>query len=131
MIARAGGDVDRIFRAVRLSKSVIDSPSNELDLKQYCELLEESVRQTRYDNCGLRFGRSFHPKHLGALGYLVINSPTLESEIRNLCDYYPAHQQASTVAIREDRGLLCLDYQVSHGSIDHRRQDVDQIIATR
>jgi AraC-like DNA-binding protein len=125
LIRRMGGDVDRIFGATRIDTSVLDSPLNELSLKQYCELFEQAARQTQYDNFGLRFGHGFQPKQLGALGYLAINSPTMAAGLRNLCDYFPAHQQSSTLALREDRELLYLDYQINDGSIARRRQDAE------
>jgi AraC-like DNA-binding protein len=125
MIRRMGGDVDRIFGIARIDTTALDSPLNELSLKQYCELFEEAARQTQYDNFGLRFGHGFQPKRLGALGYLAINSPTMASGLRNLCEYFPAHQQGSTLALRQEGELLHLDYQIHDPSISRKRQDAE------
>ncbi len=125
LIEREGGDVDRIFGRAEIDTSRLDSPLNELGLRQYCRLFEEAARQTQYDNFGLRFGNSFQPRQLGALGYLAINSPTMAAALRNLATYFPAHQQNSTFAVREEGDLLLLDYQITDGRIVDRRQDAE------
>lgn len=125
MIETQGGDVDSIFGRARIDTSRLDSPLNELSLKQYCGLFEEAARQTQYDNFGLRFGNGFLPRQLGALGYLAINSPTMAAALRNLAVYFPAHQQNSTFSIREEGNLLLLDYQITDGRIVDRRQDAE------
>ncbi|NIR59551.1 MAG: AraC family transcriptional regulator [Gammaproteobacteria bacterium] len=125
LIAAKGGDVDRIFGHAQIDTSKLESPFNELSLRQYCCLFEEAARQTHYDNFGLRFGEGFLPKQLGALGYLAINSPTMAAAVRNLSSYFSAHQQNSTLAIRQERDLLKLDYQITDGRIVGRRQDAE------
>ncbi|MHA1599721.1 MAG: AraC-like transcriptional regulator QhpR [Alphaproteobacteria bacterium] len=125
LIETQGGDVDRIFGQAQIDTSKLDGPLNELGLKQYCGLFEEAARQTQYDNFGLRFGNSFQPRQLGALGYLAINSPTMAAALDNLAVYFPAHQQNSTLAIREEGDLLFLDYQITDGRIVNRRQDAE------
>src|SRR6185312_5117532 len=123
MIAALGGDVDRIFGEVRVDIGLLNSPFNELSLAQYCRLFEEAARQTGYDNFGLRFGHGFTPRQLGPLGYMAINSPTMAAGLRALVDYMPAHQQNTTMALRRERDLLYLDYQITDGRISRRRQD--------
>ena len=125
MIEAQGGDIDRIFGRAQIDTAMLDSPYNELGLGQYCRLFEEAARQTQYDNFGLRFGDGFKPRQLGALGYLAINSPTMAAAVRNLSAYFPAHQQNSTLSIRQERELLYLDYQITDGRIVRRRQDAE------
>jgi len=125
LIEHQGGDVDSIFGRARIDTARLDSPLNELSLKQYCCLFEEAARQTQYDNFGLRFGNGFLPRQLGALGYISITSPTMAAALRNLSYYFPAHQQNSTLAIRQERDLLRLDYQITDGRIVNRRQDAE------
>ena len=125
MIDALGGDVDRIFGAVRVDIGLLNSPFNELSLAQYCRLFEEAARQTGHDNFGLRFGHGFKPRQLGPLGYMAINSPTMAAGLRTLVDYMPAHQQNTTMALRRERDLLYLDYQITDGRISRRRQDAE------
>ncbi len=125
MIEANGGDIDSIFGRAHIDTSMLDSPYNELGLGQYCRLFEEAAHQTQYDNFGLRFGNGFKPRQLGALGYLAINSPTMAAAVRNLSEYFPAHQQNSTLTIRQERDLLYLNYQITDGRIVRRRQDAE------
>jgi AraC-like DNA-binding protein len=125
MIATLGGDAGRVFESVHVDAHSLDSPFNELNLAQYCQLFEEAARQTRYDNFGLRFGYGFKPKQLGAIGYMAVNSPTLAAALRNFCGYFPAHQQNTTMTLREERGLVYLDYRIEDGRIGRRRQDAE------
>ncbi|MDH3472886.1 MAG: AraC family transcriptional regulator [Rhodospirillales bacterium] len=125
MIDSEGGDVDSIFGRAGIDTSRLESPLNELGLKRYCQLFEEAARQTQHDNFGLRFGNGFLPKQLGALGYLAINSPTMASALRNLSLYFAAHQQNSTLAVRQEGDLCLLDYQITDGRIVNRRQDAE------
>jgi AraC-like DNA-binding protein len=125
LIDAMGGDVDRIFGEAGIDLGLLDSPFNELSLRQYCRLFEEAARQTRYDNFGLRFGHGFKPRQLGPIGYMAINSPTMAAGVRALIDYFPAHQQNTTMALRQERDLLFLDYQITDGRIGRRRQDAE------
>ena len=125
MISAMGGDVDRVFGEARVDLELLDSPFNELSLRQYCQLFEEAARQTHCDNFGLRFGHGFKPRQLGPLGYMAINSPTMAAGLRALVDYMPAHQQNTTMALRQERDLLYLDYQITDGRISRRRQDAE------
>jgi AraC-like DNA-binding protein len=124
-IQSLGGDVDRIFGAARVDLELLGSPYNEINLAQYCQLFEESARHTRYDNFGLRFGHHFKPRQLGPIGYMAINSPTMLAGLRALIEYFPAHQQNTTLAVREEGDLLHLDYQITDGRIGRRRQDAE------
>jgi len=125
LIDHYGGDVDRVFGDARIDTSDIANPLNELSLRHYCRLFEEAARQTGYDNFGLRFGHDFEPRKLGALGFLAVNSPTLARAVRNMIDFFPAHQERSTFTLTRESGMLRLDYQITDGRIVHRRQDAE------
>jgi AraC-like DNA-binding protein len=125
MIDAMGGDIDRIFGEAAVDIELLGSPFNELSLRQYCRLFEEAARQTRYDNFGLRFGHGFTPRQLGPIGYMTINSPTMAAGLHALVDYFPAHQQNTAMALRQDRDLMYLDYQITDGRISRRRQDAE------
>lgn len=125
MIDRYHGDVDGIFGRATIDTSQLDSPFNEISLRQYCTLFEEAAAQTGYDNFGLRFGQNFQPKRLGAIGYVAINSPTLSSGLRNFIRYFPAHQDSSILSLEHDKDVLWLTYQIVDPRIARRRQDAE------
>ncbi|HEY7689270.1 MAG TPA: AraC family transcriptional regulator [Dongiaceae bacterium] len=125
VVGGLGGDVERVFRAAKIDKGVLENPINEISLGQYCRMFEHAAIETQYDNFGLRFGIDFKPRQLGPIGYMAINSPTLAAGLRNLVDYFPAHQQMSTLALRADRDIMTLEYQINDGRIGLRRQDAE------
>lgn len=82
MIEAHNGDVDAVFGRTSIRLEDLDSPIKELSLAQFCHLFGEAASQTGNDNFGLHFGAQFQPKHLGAIGYAAISSPTLSSAPR-------------------------------------------------
>jgi AraC-like DNA-binding protein len=125
LIDRYHGDVDSIFGRATIDTDQLDSPFNELNLRQYCMLFEEAAAQTGHDNFGLQFGHDFLPKRLGAIGYIAINSPNVSAGLRNLIRYFPAHQGSSILSLEQDQDLLWLCYQIIDPRIEGRRQDAE------
>jgi len=125
LIGRCGGDADRVFGAAGLDMAEATDPSALLDLNRYCEMFEEAARQTGVDDFGLRFGQAYRLEDMGELGELVLASPTVGEALRNLCRYFPAMQEHSTLALRDDGALVRLEYQIRDGRILRRRQDAE------
>jgi AraC-like DNA-binding protein len=129
LISACGGDPDRIFGAASLAETVVTNPDSELGLRQYCDLFEHAARQTRLDHFGLRFGREYRIEDMGPLGMLAVNSPNAGAALNNLCRYFPAVQEHSTLRLHDDGDLLYLEYQIRDGRIGNRRQDAELTIA--
>jgi len=128
LIGRCGGDPDRVIGAARLEIADVGNPRASLDLNRYCEMFEQAARQTGVDDFGLRFGSTYRLETMGALGELVLNAPTLGEGLKLLCRYFPAVQEHSTLALRDDGALLRLEYQIRDGRILRRRQDAELTI---
>ncbi|HMB76169.1 MAG TPA: AraC family transcriptional regulator [Kiloniellaceae bacterium] len=126
LIESLRGDPDRILGRASIRREDLGSPFNELLLSDFCNLFEEAARQTQNDKFGLAFGANFKPKHLGAIGYAAISSPTLAAAIRNVEVYFPAHQgQSSFGMIKEDSDVFWLSYRIFDERIQARRQDAE------
>jgi AraC-like DNA-binding protein len=125
LIGRFGGDPDRVIGAARLEIADVANPDASLDLNRYCEMFEQAARQTGVDDFGLRFGNAYRLENMGPLGELALNAPTLGEALRQLCRYFPAVQEHSTLALREDGDLVRLEYQIRDGRIVRRRQDAE------
>lgn len=128
LIGQCGGDPDRIFGAARLGVDDVANPSVLLDLRRYCDLFEQAARQTGVGSFGLRFGTGYRVEDMGTLGALVVNSSTLGEALQNLCAYFPAMQEHSTLTLRTDGDLVALEYQIRDGRIAQRRQDAELTI---
>jgi AraC-like DNA-binding protein len=125
LIGQCGGDYGRILDAARLDEREVGDPAAQLDLRRYCDLFEQAARQTGVDHFGLRFGRGYNVEDMGPLGVMAVNSPTLQAALQNLCRYFPAIQEHSTLALREEGDLVRLEYQIRDGRIAARRQDAE------
>lgn len=126
LINKHHGDPDSILGNASLKPEDLGNPYNELLLSDFCTLFEEAAHQTGNSNFGLYFGQTFQPRHLGALGYAAISSPTLSAALRNMEAYFPAHQgQSSFGLIREDSDVFWLSYRIFDPRIRQRRQDAE------
>jgi AraC-like DNA-binding protein len=125
LIGEYGGDYDRIFGAAKLRPHDTDNPDAQLDLDRYCVLFEQAASQTGVHDFGLRFGAAYRLENMGPLAELALNSATLGDALKNLCHYFPALQEHSTLALRDDGDLVRLEYQIRDGRILHRRQDAE------
>lgn len=125
LIERMQGDPDRILGRVSIKAADLDNPYNELRLNDFCALFEEAATQTGNEKFGLLFGENFKPRHLGAIGYVAVSSPTLAAAIRNMETYFPAHQGQSSFGLIHDNDVFWLSYQIFDPRIKLRRQDAE------
>jgi hypothetical protein len=106
MISRAGADCERVLALAGLRPGDVEDASARFGLGLYCEMFEQAARQTGMDGFGLRYGRNYQIKNMGPLGHLALRAPTLGAALDNMCRYFPAVQEHSTLHLREDGGLL-------------------------
>lgn len=128
LIGQCGGDTDRIFGAARVDMDAAINPAASLDLRSYCTLFEQAARQTGVGSFGLRFGVQYQLESMGPLGLLIVNSATLGEALHNLCVYFPAIQEHSSLKLRDNGSLLALEYGIRDGRIAQRRQDAELTI---
>ncbi len=124
-IRGCGGDVERIFSRANIRVNDLDSPFNELDLGGFCRLFEECAQQTQNERFGLQFGANFKPRQLGAIGFLATSSPTLSAALRNMEQYFPAHQGQSSFSLIQSADMLRLDYRILDPRIECKSHDAE------
>ncbi|MDP7557737.1 MAG: AraC family transcriptional regulator [Nitrospinaceae bacterium] len=124
-IIKNGGDPESIFSTTSIQPEDLGDPINELSLHQFCHLFTEAAKQTANENFGLHFGAQFKPKHLGAIGYVALSSPTLATALRKMEIYFPAHQQLSSFGVIKEGDILWLSYRINDPGIVDRRQDAE------
>jgi len=120
-----GGDLDRIFGRAGIQPEQLLHPTLSLCLANYCEVLEESARQTGCDNFGLHYGQQFQPQALGLLGYVGLCSATLEDALINFAQAFPFHQHSTSIQLIDEGECYRFHYQIHHGAIIQRRQDAE------
>ncbi len=97
-IKAAGGDPDQILRSLGLDRSVLTSPDGFIACSDFARILEEAALATGDECFGLHFGEHYHPKNIGPLAYVVLNSPTLAVGLDNVARYLSVHNEAAEVS---------------------------------
>lgn len=118
-----GADTAFVLSTVGIQETELEDGLTGLDLRSYCFMLEHASQVTSNDNFGLHFGRDFTPDRLGLIGQIVMCSPTSLDSIKNLCAYFPYHQQNTAVSFFNNKGFFHLEYKIVDGLIVERRQD--------
>ena len=107
-IAAAGANPDQILGMLGLERSVFADPDGFIASSVFARILEEAAQATGDECFGLHFGEHFDPRDVGALVYVVLNSPTIAAAIDNIERYLHIHNEAVRVSfhIEGQRGHL-------------------------
>lgn len=127
-IADHGAPAGRVFANAGITAETFAHPQRRLPLVAYCDLFEQSARQTGIDTFGLRFGLARATDALGDVGEVALNAPTLAAALGALCRFFPALQEHSSLTLRREGAFVHLEYQIRDGRIVHRRQDAELTI---
>jgi AraC-like DNA-binding protein len=121
-IAEAGGSPDEVLRAVGIPRSAFSGLDGFIASAAFSRVLEEAARRTGDGFFGLHFGERFDPADLGALHYVVSNSPTFADAIANIVRYIHVHNRGANVwwYVEGRRGYLC--YKLTAAGTDSQRQ---------
>lgn len=127
-ILHKGADADRVLGMSGINPELLTSPTLSLQLPNYCKVLEQAANLSGCDNFGLHYGQQFQPKELGLIGYIGLCSPTLETALRNMTQYFALHQKDTLTRMADMGDAWRIDYQIQHGAILTRRQDAELTI---
>jgi AraC-like DNA-binding protein len=97
-ITAAGGNPDHILRTCGLERLTLTNSEGFIPSLIFARILEEAARATADECFGLHFGEHFNPKDIGALVYVVVNSPTVAAAIQNVERYLHVHNQAANLS---------------------------------
>jgi AraC-like DNA-binding protein len=121
-IAAAGADPNQILRTLGLERSAFENSEGFIASSIFARILEEAARATADDCFGLHFGEHFNPKDIGALVYVVLNSPTIASAIQNVERYLHIHNEAAKVSVSLEGEQGYLRFLLADLAIDSTRQ---------
>ena len=121
-ITRTGGNPDQILHSVGLERSALANSEAFIASSSFARILEEAAQLTGDECFGLHFGEHFDPKHIGALVYVVLNSPTVAAAIQNAERYLHIHNQAAKPSFSIDGQRGHLRFLLADLAIDATRQ---------
>lgn len=128
-IEAAGRDPDEILRPLGLNRTVFSSPHGFMSAADFGRVLEEAARVTGDDCFGLHFGEHYHPKNIGPLIYVVLNSPTIAVGFENVARYLRVHNEAAEVSFVLGPQWAYLRHLLADLPIESRRQHNEYSLA--
>jgi AraC-like DNA-binding protein len=114
-IEAASRDPDPILRSVGLDRATVADRHAFIPSAAFTLALEEAARATGDDCFGLHLGERRHPKDIGALTYVVLNSPTIAVGFQNVARYLRVFNEAAEVSFVQSE---------KHAYLQHRLRDV-------
>ncbi|HEY1234757.1 MAG TPA: AraC family transcriptional regulator [Candidatus Binatia bacterium] len=130
-IRDAGADPDQLLHTVQLDPSVLSRTDKFIPCAMFARILEEAARITG-DYCfGLHLGERFNPKNIGALTYVVLNSPTVAVGDDQVARYLKLYNQAATVSRSIEGERAYLRYVLCDLGIESPRQENEYSLAIR
>jgi AraC-like DNA-binding protein len=121
-LADADADPDAVIESVGLKHAVLQKPDAFVPAAAFTRMLEEAAHTTRDDCFGLHFGDRFDPKDIGALAYVVLNSPTVALAMQNIERYVKIHNNAGRASFAIENDGAHLTYVVTNEPQLPRRQ---------
>jgi AraC-like DNA-binding protein len=98
-IQAAGGTPDHVLRPLGLTRSMFADPHGFIASSDFAQVLEEAARATGDECFGLHFGERYHPKNIGPLLYVTVNSPTMAVGFENVERYLRVHNEVAKFSL--------------------------------
>ena len=121
-ILARGGDPDQVLRSVGLNRAAVSSPHGFMPCSDFSRLLEAAAEATGDDCFGLHLGEHYHPKNVGPLTYVVLNSPTFAVGIDNIARYLRVLNDAARVSLVMEGKWAYIRHQLINLTIEAPRQ---------
>jgi AraC-like DNA-binding protein len=130
-IGNAGADPDQVLRTLELDRAVLSNAESFIPCSTFARLLEEAARATGDPCFGLHFGERFNIKNIGALAYVVLNSPTIAVADQHVARYLKLYNQAAKVFFTVEEKRAYLQYVLVELGIAVPRQENEYSMVIR
>jgi AraC-like DNA-binding protein len=124
-IEATGRDPTKILDPLGLDRQTFSDPHGFIPTTDFARVLEEAARVTGDECFGLHLGQRYHPKNLGPLAYVVLNSPTVGVGFQNVARYLRAHNEAAEVSFVVGQQWDYLRHLLSGVPVEVRRQHTE------
>jgi len=116
---------------VGISRSVLTDPDEEVTLENHCRLMEHAAQQLNEPLLGLKIGARYDPEDMGALGYTIINSPTVLDILQNFARYLRVYSRGCEMRLLVEGSTASFIYRYSivYPGVIGRRQEAECTLA--
>ncbi|MFO1310903.1 MAG: AraC family transcriptional regulator [Burkholderiales bacterium] len=125
LLEERGIDHRRLLEESGLAHTLFDDSENTLSIAEGARLLRLGAERAACPHFGLLVGQNAPAQSMGALGYLMLSSPTVGDALAVLAQHLGVHDRGSVVAMRvEDRFAI-----MSYSTLDAGVESPDQVHA--
>ena len=129
LLRQEGIDPLPVFDAAEISLKATEDPYQMVHLYKFTRLLDLAANLAGHALLGLVLGYRQNPAKWGAYGYVVMNSPTIGSGLRNLAKFLKAVQGGTHIAFVVQGDYMGIEYSIVHPGVGHKAQDAEFTIA--
>jgi hypothetical protein len=113
-----GVDLQPIVAAQGLSWRVFEDPDESIAYRTLCALLAACVRASGCPHLGLLVGRGGGVSTLGALGYLIQNTPDVRTALDTLISHMDVHDRGAAPTLELRAHVAMLRYDIFHADAE-------------
>lgn len=125
VLRRFGVNPEEIFAEVGIAADLLDDPDNRISFRERAHLLRTCVERTGCEHLGLLIGQQSSLSSLGIVGYLVLNSPDVESALNSLVSYFRLHSEGSLIMLEVKESFAFLGYSIYQEQVEAGEQLTD------
>lgn len=120
-----------LLEEVGIPRTALTDPDSEISLAKHCKLMELAAERSGDDCFGLHMGSRVHPHDMGALGYAIMNSPTLHEALQNFARYLHVYARGCDMALETENRIarFTYSYSIVEPSAVERRQEAECTLA--
>jgi AraC-like DNA-binding protein len=124
-----GADPAKVLSEAGLDLKLFSNPDNLISFSARSHLIALCQQETGCDHFGLLIGEKIGLSSFGLVGYLVQNSPDVDSALNNLVRYFHLHAQGAILVKKIENGVAFLGYSIYQPGVEASTQLEDAAIA--
>jgi len=129
LLREHGVDPVALLAEFSLEPAYFEDPDNTIPLAAMGRIYKRCAAITECPHFGLLIGQRDSGSALGAVGFLMRNSPNVRTALENLAHHFRVHNRDAIVGFVEDGAVAVLSYTVLEPGIEGCEQILDMAIA--
>ena len=124
-----GGDAARVLADAGLDIHALDHADGRIPFRSVARLLRLGAEATQCPHFGLLAGQRWSLRHLGAIGQLMLDCPTVGEALRQLTVFQHLHSEAGAAFLVEHAGTAALGFAIYRENVPQQALVYDLAIA--
>jgi AraC-like DNA-binding protein len=112
LVRELGGDPEACLRAAGVEPDALDKPDDRTSYRRHLEALNNAAEATNTPHFGLLLSRKQSFSMLGAIGFAMMEAPTVRDAIENLHRYLHLHLTGARTTLNEGLNVASWTFEV-------------------